>query len=346
MLAASDGVWGGVLLPDLDVSEAVLEAVVDRDIAGSRARVELDNSRGQYTAYGAGPLAALQRGARIELSPGYVTDQGPEVNTTREYGYWVERIELVTASRAGSARVVLHCRGADWLLQRWRARRQYVFGGGVVPLSGLLFLIASRAGLPFGTTGNSSAAYDTLTPAFTVHPGESGLTALRRLTEKVTDVLYFDAGAVFATEPRSTDASQYAFGPESHAIVEARYRDNGPAFNRARTVGSGVYGEAFDFGEIETFGESIATVVDENIGSSGDAEDRAAAVLREAAIASRADAITVFGVHCGIELYDVVDVTDPGADLTDLPRRVLGYTWRFSTGPRPRYEMTLTLGEV
>ena len=301
---------------------------------------------GQYSPYGAGPLAALQRGARLELSPGYVTDQGPEVNSTREYAYWVERIELVTASRAGPARIVLHCRGADWLLQRWRARRQYVFGGGVVPLSGLLFLVASRAGLPFGTSGNSSAAYDTLTPAFTVHPGESGMTALRRLAEKVTDVLYFDAGAVFATEPRPTDASQYAFGPGEHAIVEARYRDTGSAINRARTVGTGVYGEAFDFDEIEAFGESIATVVDGNITSAAEAEDRAATLLREAAIASRADTITVFGVHCGIQPYDVVEITDADAGLAAASRRVLGYAWRFSTSARPRYEMMLTLGEV
>ena len=353
MLAASDGVWSAALLASLDVSSDVLEAAVDWDSfdglrasGGGRARVELDNSDGRYTAYGAGVLAALQRGARLELSPGYVTGAGNEINTTREYAYWVETIELTSASRAGPARLILHCRGADWLLRRWRARRQYVFAAGSVPVSGLLFLIASRAGLPFGTTGNSSAAYDTLTPAFTVHPGESGLTAVQRILEKVTDVLLFDAGALLATEPRATDTSQYSFGPAAHAIVEGRYRDLGPAINRARTIGAGVYGEAFNFDEIAAFGESIVTTVDGNIDDAADAEDRSEALLREAAIAARGDAITVFGVHCGIELYDVVDVTDAGAGLTAAPRRVLGYTWRYSTGARPRYEMTLTLGEV
>ena len=123
----------------------------------------------------------------------------------------------------------------------------------------LLFDVASRAGFPLIVTGSTSVPYDTLTPAFTLHPGESGLTAVRRLIEKVTDVLFFDSGYLIVTEPQATDTSQYSFGPDTHAIIEGRYRDLGPAINRARTVGAGVYGEAFDFREIEAFGESIAT---------------------------------------------------------------------------------------
>lgn len=343
VLVASDGVWSASRLDDLDVSADVLEAAVDSDRNGAVARVELENSAGKYTMYGSSDVEVLQRGARLELSPGYVTSAGNEITTGREYAYWIESIEAVTGPRP---RLILRCRGAGWLLQRWRARRQYVFPGGVYPVSALLFIVASRAGLAFGTTGNLSAAIDTLTPAFTVHPGESGLTAVRRIAAKVTDVLYFDAGALFATEPRPDDVSQYAFGPGEHEIVEGQYHDLGPAINRARTVGSGVYGEAFDFEDIEAFGEAIGTAVDDNIADAEDAQYRAGALLREAAIASRGDVITVFGVHCGLELWDVVDVTEPAAELDSVPRRVRGYTWRYSTGPRARYDMTLTLGEV
>ncbi len=66
----------------------------------------------------------------------------------------------------------------SWLLQRWRARRQYSFAAGDEPIYSLLYIVASRAGVPFSTAGNYSTAYTTLTPAFTVHPGESGLTAV------------------------------------------------------------------------------------------------------------------------------------------------------------------------
>jgi hypothetical protein len=341
MLVAADGVWSATRLDDLDVSADVVEASVDCDNAGAIARVELDNSAGKYTAYGSDAVATLQRGARMELSPGYATSAGSEVTTGRPYAYWVESIEAVTGSRP---RLVLRCRGGESLLQRWRARRQYVFPAGVYPVSALLFVVASRAGLAFSTTGNVSAAIDALTPAFTVHPGESGLTAVRGIVEKVPDVVFTDGGALLATEPRTNDTSTYAFGPGEHEIVESRYRDSGPAVNRARTVGAGVYGEAFDFADIDAFGEAIGDAVDDNIDSADDAEDRAEVLLRKAAIAARGDIITVFGVHCGVELWDIVDVTDPAAGLAQAPRRVLGYAWRYSTVPRPSYAMTVTLG--
>jgi hypothetical protein len=343
MLASSDGVWNATLVEALDVSSDVVEAVVVCEREGAHVRLDLDNSAGQYTGYGSGGLAVLRLGARLELSPGYVTISGDEINTTRLYAYWVESIEAIGGARP---HLVLNCRGSEWLLQRWRARRQYVFAADISPVFGLLFTIVSRAGLPFGSTGNTSAAFSALQPAFTVHPGESGMTALRRLIAKVPDVVFFDAGAVLATEPRSTDTSQYAFGPGGHAIVEGRYRDLGPAVNRARVEGDGVHGEAFDFEDIEAFGESLATVVDGNVDDADDAEDRAEALLREAEIAARGDVIRVFGVHCGVELYDVVDVTDPPAGLTSSARRVIGYRWRYSTTGRPGYDMTLTLGNV
>jgi hypothetical protein len=343
ILVSSDGVWSAERLDDLDVSAGVVEAAVECDRDGATARVELDNSGGGYTTYGSGDVAVLQRGARLELSPGYVTSAGNEVTTGRPYAYWVESVEAVTGARP---RIVLRCRGGDWLLRRWRARRQYVFPAGVYPVSALLFIVASRAGLVFSTKSNFSAAIDALTPAVTVHPGESGLTAVHRLAAKVPDVVYIDGGALFATEPRPDDEPEYAFGPGEHEVVEARYHDLGPAVNRARSVGDAVYGEAFDFPDIDAVGEAIAATIDANLDDSADAEDRAQAVLRKASIAAHADAITVFGVHCGIELWDVVEVTDTAAGLSAAPRRVLGYAWRYSTGARPRYDMTLTLGEV
>jgi hypothetical protein len=89
----------------------------------------------------------------------------------------------------------------------------------------------------------------------------------------------------------------------------------------------------------------IGTVVDVNLTDGGDATDRAAAVLRKAAIEARDDQVEVFGVHCGVEVYDVVVVTDPQADFDAEPRRVLGYSWRYEPD-HGRYEMSLRLGNV
>jgi hypothetical protein len=70
ILVSSDGVWSAERLDDLDVSAEVVEAAVECDRDGATAWVELDNSGGRYTAYGSGEVAVLQRGARLELSPG------------------------------------------------------------------------------------------------------------------------------------------------------------------------------------------------------------------------------------------------------------------------------------
>ena len=72
------------------------------------------------------------------------------------------------------------------------------------------------------------------------------------------------------------------------------------------------------------------------------AETRADAVLRAAALAGMSGEITV-PVYCGQELYDVVEVTDAGAGLSTARRRVLGIAMRYSTGDRPVYEQRITL---
>ncbi|HEV8574081.1 MAG TPA: hypothetical protein VGR43_05165 [Dehalococcoidia bacterium] len=51
-------------------------------------------------------------------------------------------------------------------------------------------------------------------------------------------------------------------------------------------------------------------------------------------------------VNCGLELYDVVEVTDAGAGLSASRRRVLGVAMRYSTGERPVYEQRIALGAV
>jgi phage protein D len=57
--------------------------------------VVLNNEGGAYTLYGAGDLAVLQRGARLQLSPGYKGAGGAEV-ADEKGAYWITEIEQVT----------------------------------------------------------------------------------------------------------------------------------------------------------------------------------------------------------------------------------------------------------
>jgi len=326
---------------EVDVSERVVEASVEADARGARARLVLDNEDGKLTAYGSGELGALRRGWRLELSPGYVGTGGAEA-AAAPYTYWVESVELQTGPER---RVVVTARDGWWLLEGWRARRQFAWSAGQRSVSQLLFFVVGRAGLEYASV-SASGAITSLQPAFTIHPGEDGAGAVRRLLSMVEDVAYFDGGTLTGRLVRTDDEAVYAFGGgDGHVIAGARYREVGPEVNRARVVGAGFYGEEFDFDGIESVGERVAQVLDLNLDAAGEVTDRAAAVLRKAALEGRGDELAVFGVHCGVELYDVVTVTDEGAGLAGALRRVLGYEWRYE-GRRGRYEMRLQLGAV
>ncbi len=325
---------------ELDVTANVVSARVDQDGRGARVQLELDNSGGTYDAYGSGALGALQRGGRLQLTPGYTTSAGNEVPL--QTMYWIETIERVTGA---APRLVVHARDGWWLLERWRARRQFAWAAAERALTTILSILVYRVGLDYAPN-NVSASMSGLSPAFTVQPGETAATAVRRLLAMVPDVGFATDYRLRVVEAADDDTSTYSLGGDDHTIVEGVYRDVGPDANQARIFGNGVYAEAFDFGELEAVGEVLAQVVDRNLDDSGDAATRATAVLRDAALESHNDQVTLFGVHCGVEVYDVVDVTDAQAGLSSALRRVLGFSWRYETLRRPRYDMTLTLGAV
>jgi len=255
--------------------------------------------------------------------------------------YWVESTEQVTGAEV---LLVLHCRDAWWLLDRWRARRQFVWAAGTAAVSQIIEFVFARAGLGYGSL-SASSLFSSLQPAFTIHPGESGTTAIRRLLAMVPDVIIMRGGAGRTRYPQPTDSVEYAYGGSGHAILAGRYHDLGASVNRVRAFGPGLVNEAFDFGEAEAVGERIEQVIDLNLTTAALAGSRADAELRAAQVRSRRDEI-VAPVNCGQELYDVVSVTDPEASLDAAKRRVLAIAWRYSTGERPRYDITLRLGLV
>jgi hypothetical protein len=332
-LCSAEGVWSSPLPAnaELDVSAQVLAATVATDARGAAVELELEAS-----LWGE---ALLSRGARLQLTPGYRTssDEAP-----LPYAYWVESVELITGPRP---RVVVKARDGWSLLERWRARRQFFWTAGDKLVSQLLLFLTARAGAEYSTIG-TSAALTTLEPAFTVHAGESGATAVRRLLAMVEDAAAWDGSELVTVLTADDDDPGYSIGGDGeHAVVEAKYSDGAPEVNRARVLGLAVYGEAEDFADAEASGERIAQVIDVNLTDGGDAEDRAAAVLRRARLASELGELRLFGVHCGVELWDVVELTDALAGIEAQAFRVNGYAWRFEPA-RGRYDMQLTLGPV
>jgi hypothetical protein len=334
-LSAPSGLWTAALDDEpLDVTADVLEAAAEERAGGGRLRLVLRNDDGRYTDE---PL--LKAGAEVRLSPGYVTGSGPQAS----YGpaYWVDGVELVSGD--GQATIVLHGSGGWGLLAAWRARRQYTWAAGEKNVFTILRFLFARAGLEFSSMGSSSDSAN-LYPAFTVHPEESGLTAVGRLLAFLPDVIFLRGEFAFLKEPLATEAPAYAYGTE-HPLLRGRYRAGVVEPNRAQVFGDAVFAERLHWPSVEAVYDRLAQVHDLNLTSVAQAEDRGDALLRKAALAASNGDIAV-PVNCGQELYDVIEVTDAGAGLSAERRRVLGIDLRYSTGARSLYEQRLSLGGV
>lgn len=185
-LSAPWGVWRAPLAPStMDVTADVLELTSEDEPGSGRLRLVLRNDDSRYLDL-SGPRAVIQRGAEVRVSPGYVTANGPLASAGP--AYWLEGWEYT--SGGGNATFVLHARDAWQLLDGWRARRQYAWAKGERNLFQLLSFVLARAGLELSAPICSPTITD-LYPSFTIHPGESGATAVRRLLAMVPDVLFF-----------------------------------------------------------------------------------------------------------------------------------------------------------
>ena len=337
-ITTPSGVWTASLTaPLLDVTADVVEAAMDDRPFGGRCRIVLRNDGGRYATL----PPQIKAGAEMRVSPGYVTASSTQVSDGP--AYWVESIER--RSSKGEATLVLEARDAWSLLEQWVARRQYTWAAGERNVFGILQFLFSRAGLEFSSAGSSAAAANQY-PAFTVHPGDSGLTAVRRLLATVPDVVFVRGEFAFLTEPLSSEATDYAYGTQTgaadHALHAGRYADDTPPSNRAQAFGNAVFGERFDWAGVQAVYDRLQQVDDRNLTTVAQAETRADTVLRTAAIDGMSGEITV-PVNCGQELYDVIEVTDAGAGLSAARRRVLAIAMRYSTGKRPVYEQRISL---
>jgi hypothetical protein len=211
--------------------------------------------------------------------------------------------------------------------------------------------VTARAGLELGSI-TSSSAYTSLQPAFTIHPGETGKAAARRLLSMIPDEAMTRSAQITVRHPQAADASDYSYTARPanmgtlHAVVAARYRRLGQAINRARAFGPALFDEDFDFVEIEAWGERIGQVSDLSLTTTALAGNRADYMLRDAEVRERGDELHIYGVNVGQELYDVITLTDLQAAVNAAKRRVLEISWRYVTGPKGRYDMRLVVGSA
>jgi len=335
--AAGSGAGTDYVVPSAHIL-AVREKV--ESLAASALEVTLDNSGGAYNSIGGGENSAagkLKRGAQVTLSIGYRT-------ATDLYSvagkYYVERIAY--ARSPGCANVIIGCIDAWGLLQRYSFNRP-VFWNEYTDAFTVYDLIEKGMQAVGGRLSYKSRSSDitAIYPRLEIHTGENAAVVLPQLLALVPDVIYFVGLTGYIVHPQATDpASYYLRFPQtdvasSHIILEASYAEESPQINRAFVIGTDaaagqVSGSAVTQADVDLVGERMDAHHDPAIPTAAIATAVAAARLAKARLDGARAQVTI-PPHCGLELWDVIAVTDTMCNRREALYRVAGYTLDYDT---------------
>ncbi len=335
-LASPDAVWRAPIAHvEHELTDDVLEAVIDQREQG-RLRLTLRNEDGRYA--GARAPVALAAGGELRVHPGYRGSAG--IETSEGPRFWIAAVRRRRSG--GTATVEVDAVDGLGLLETWVATEQLVWEAGQRSAGEILAAIARRAGLRL-TARRASSESGALRPAFTMRAGERAATAMHRLLRALPDRLRSDGRLLVLSEQAASAAADYAYGTD-HAILAHAIEAGRPTAGWARVFGSGVFAEATDESAIAE-GAGAVIAVDENLGAQDRVAARAGTLLRQSRLAVERGELLV-RPNVVQEPGDIVEVSDAAAGLEAARFRVAGLRLRFARGARPRYEQTLTLGEV
>ena len=288
----------------------------------------------------------LDLGCEIEISPGYTTTQGDEAS--QGLAFWLDSYEHT--SSGGKASLILYASDGGELLRNWQARYQFRWNkeSNQKCVKDILAFLLARVGLKLEVKSASSVATGYY-PDFTVHPDNQGDRVIAKLLSFVPDVLLYEGNKAYLVYPQPSDISVYSYG-SSHAIMAGRYQKGTWALNRVQVEGYDpqsaelILVDSFSWPEVSKLYDRLHHIEDSNLDTTGKAQERGQACLRQAEIESTGGLILV-KVNCGQQLYDVIDITDYRAGLEAQKKRVLGLNLIYSP-EEGRYEQKLFLGAV
>lgn len=330
-----DGVWRARLAASLDVSEALVEASWRLAPFATRARVVLDDA--------GDALPGLVPGSTVAISPGYRSAPAE----APEYGLTVSVVidRVTRESAAGRGRVVLECSGHWERLASWRASQVWQTATGDLSRERLFWHLCARVGVRAGGQGGED--WSRGAPAFVIPPGESALSAARRLLGSSRVAVVSDGQGLAVSVPGDDIAERY--GPGGHPVDAVGLGDAAPPTNWVRARGPAHDADAHDFASIYRDGQRLQLVrtLDAGTGAGAQAVEHAAAYL-DRDRRERGDGFLVAPFHAGLQLYDAVAVTDERLGLRERPFRIveLGMEYSRRPGRPPRYDSILTLGEM
>ncbi|OGO03907.1 MAG: hypothetical protein A2Y72_03675 [Chloroflexi bacterium RBG_13_53_26] len=132
-----------------------------------------------------------------------------------------------------------------------------------------------------------------------------------------------------------------------HVILDGQYNTDSPEVNRVYVIGQDdygnpIYGTAVDATEGALVGERLDFQQEQAVPLTAQAASVAVAILSKMRITTKKGLILI-PPNCGQELFDVVQISDAGANQAAVSFRVVGI--RFEYNPKQaRYEHRLILG--
>jgi hypothetical protein len=212
----------------------------------------------------------------------------------------------------------------------------------------ILEFVLARTGFRLEVVSESSVITG-FYPDFTVHAGISGETIIRKLLSMAPDVIFIEGDVAYLVNPLSSDTPVYSYG-QDHVITEGRYRSSSWKLNRITvegydaTAGERIIKDSFAWDQVHEQLTRTERLIDRNISTVEEAEERGEIYLRNAESEAQ-DGIISIPVNCGQQLYDVIDITDKHAGLIEEKKRVVGLTLIYN--PRKgEYRQNLVLGAV
>ena len=346
-LSVTNGVWRAGLSPSsLDISSDILSVKYETFPKDGRLTVELRNDDGRYNSPGQGMLSVLQIGSQLEFSPGFATAQGNE--TSPGPVFWLDCWEH--SSSGGNSIFTLYGIDGWHLLQNWRARHQFRWNkdSDEISVKQILELVFSRVGLKIDVKSQSSVITD-FYPDFTIHPDDRGDLIVNRLLSFVPDLIFIEGVKAYLVNPQPSDTAVYSYG-QNHSILSGKYHLSSWQTNVVRVEGydngSGepIITDSFSWEQMEHFYDKAEQINDVNIRSASQGETLGNTFLRKSEVDSIGGTIIV-PVNCGQQIYDVIDITDSRAGLSNIKRRIMGILISYRPD-RGEYRQELLVGGV
>lgn len=347
LTSANKVYWASLTAAGGEITDDVLEIDFRQNpkTKAGYCKIVLDNTGGKYNGFN-------NLGWEVKISPGYYTSIGAEYSPGP--AFWVTDYKFVSppwyALRAiyppGVMGTLYLYTEDQWkMLKRWKARRKYSWAIEEKNIFQMLSFLFARVGLEFEAFSYSSTIVD-FKPAFTIAQGSSAYAAVKRLLSYVPDKLFFRGHYAYLINPLADDAVYDTFNSilgVTNLVFRGKYGTSAWEVNKAEVWGDTIRVERHNWDQIEKVFDRLKRVTTPDYPYTWEAAERALAELRTSEVETGQVSSMTCPTHVGLEPWDVIQITDSIAGISNIKRRVLKIKWYFNR-KHYAYHQTIDLG--